>query len=539
MPREENMLILKMLQEGTISAEQAAELLSALDASEARAAAATAPVPLVPPVPPVPGTPPVPTAPSPPPAPPVPPLPEGDEEFAFNFTHESDGDAFARARAKIAAAREKVAGVQERLTAAEEKLNHAEEQKGSATNHWESVADALKDIPGARAISDALRDPGRMAANARRQARRMARSFRSSLNNLEIDINLNLADQTQGEPTLSMPREATAAIPPGGTLRVRNTLGDIEAQGADIPDARVAGVLKIWAADQAAAEALAEQITLTVEQGDKGPSIVVQHPPKVRRVRFDLKVFVPQQSGTKISLLSPAGDVTARNLKGAGVVIATQSGDIRTSEIAGDVAAETASGDIAVEGVLGNVATSTASGDIQAIRLSGQSFKALTQSGDVALSEATVPVVTVETVSGDTAVKNASGRNLTLRAVSGDVTAEKVAFDESVQLDTVSGYLSLDPRGPLNRGSIQLSSISGDVELKLPTSTSASLAISTKSGDVSGRFLGANNAEKIVKGNGMVTMAETVGAGAGTHIALTTVSGDLSVTQDTPTVEMS
>jgi DUF4097 and DUF4098 domain-containing protein YvlB len=534
MPREENMLILKMLQEGTITAEQAAELLNALDASEARAAAPAAPVAPVAPVPPVPPVPPVAGRAVPPPPPP---FATEDDEDDFLPGEEPEGDTFARARAKIAAARERVAGVQEKLTAAEEKLNTAEGT--SPSNPWESVADALKDIPGARAVTDALRDPGRLAANARRQARRVARTVRSSFNSLDIDINLNLAEQMQGEPTISSPREATAPIPPGGTLRVRNTLGDIEAQGADVPEARVAGTLKVWGADKAAAEALAEQITISVEQSERGPMIAVQHPNKIRRVQLDLKVFVPQEGGVKVSLLSPSGDITARGLKGSGVVLATQSGDARASEIAGDVAIETASGDIAIEGVMGNVAASTASGDIQAIRLSGQAFKALSQSGDISLSEATVPVVSIETVSGDAAIKNASGRTIRVRAVSGDVEAENVAFDDDTNLDTVSGCIDMEPRDALTQGTIHLATISGDVSVKLPAKTNAELSLSTKSGDVSARFLGANKAEKDVKGSGMVSIAESIGSGTGARINLSSVSGDLSVKQDTPTIELS
>ena len=45
MSREENLLILKMLQDGTITAEQAAELLHALDASSPRPEAAPVPPP--------------------------------------------------------------------------------------------------------------------------------------------------------------------------------------------------------------------------------------------------------------------------------------------------------------------------------------------------------------------------------------------------------------------------------------------------------------------------------------------------------------
>jgi DUF4097 and DUF4098 domain-containing protein YvlB len=516
MAREENLLILKMLQDGTISAEQAAELLQALDTREERASA-----PPVPPIPPV------------PPAPPVSPL----DPLTHGALPDGDGDAFSRARARIAAARERVAGVQEKLSAAEERL----EMVKDSPHRWEQVAEALRDVPGARSVAQALRgiDPGRIAANARRQARRMARSVRSSLGDLNFDINLNLGEATHGEPTLSLPRESTAAIPAGGTLRVKNTLGAIEAQGADVPEARIAGVLKIWAADAAAAQEIADQVELVVEQGADGPSVSVRHPEGVKRVVLDLKLFIPEQ-GVRLSLLSLSGDVTARGLKGgAAVVLATHSGDARASELQGDVAVETASGDIALEGIAGNVTASSASGDVAAIRIVGQNFRGSTQSGDIDLTDSGVAVVTVETVSGDATVKRVVGRTLRVRAVSGDAVAEESLFAEESHLDTVSGYLSLAPREPLESGTISLVTVSGDADLRLPCGARGSVEVSTKSGDVDARFLGPDGIEKSVKGTGMVRLTEGLGIGVGAKISLSTMSGDLKITQDSGVVEIS
>ncbi len=541
MPREENLLILKMLQDGTITAEQAAELLAAMDASKSRVvqtgdatletAASSATSALATPTPVTPPTPPVPPVPPTPPVPPVPPIP-GDMGGA-------DSDTLARAKERIRAAREKVAGVQEQLSAAEEKLDKADE----SANPWESVAEALKDVPGARSLGDTLRglDPQKLAATARRQARRVARQVRSAVGDIDINLDLHLTERMQGEPTLSAPREATATVPPGGVLRVRNTLGDIEAIGADVPEARIAGVLKIWAADRVAAEELAKEIELVVEQGADGPTVSVKHPARVRRVGLDLKVFVPQGSGTdrdntvrvgRVSLLSPSGDLAARNLRNAAVVLATQSGDAKASEISGDVALETASGDIAAEGVTGNVSASSASGDITAIRLTGQTFKATTQSGDIILSDSTVSVVAVETVSGDATVRAVTGRTVRVRAVSGDVSANDTLFEADTHLDTVSGFLSASPRTPLSAGTVTLVTVSGDADLKLPARAAGTIDINTKNGDVHARVYGTGNAEKNLSGSGMVSFTETIGEGAAAKIVVTSVSGDLRITED-------
>ncbi len=544
MAKEENLLILKMLQDGTITAEQASELLSAVDVSTKRADA--------PPAPPAAASGAIPMPPqfadgTFPPIPPMPPMPpefddEDDDPGSVSDLPSKDSDTLARARAKIAAARERVAGVQEQLSAAEVKLDHAEKSGDGENAPWDTVADALKDVPGARSIADALRgiDPRRIAATARRQARRIGRQVRTSLGDLTIDLSINL-EAMQGDPEIAAPREATAAVPAGGTLRVKNTLGNIEAIGADVPEARVAGVLKVWAADRAAAEDLAAQIQLIVENGADGPTVSVTHPPRIRRASLDLKVFVPSgQPPFKISLMSPSGDVSARSIKNAAVVLATQSGDARAMEIAGDVAADTASGDIAVEGVLGSVSVGTASGDIEAVRLSGATFRASTQSGDVRLSDGTVPTVNVETVSGDLFLSHLAGRTARARTVSGDITATEVSFESEASFDTVSGTLEFAPKSPLKSTTVKLAAVSGDIEARLPRDTDATLDLSSKGGDVEATLYpapasegGVSGAtEKVIRASGMVSVNETLGAGTSpARISVGTVSGDITVTQ--------
>jgi lia operon protein LiaG len=194
---------------------------------------------------------------------------------------------------------------------------------------------------------------------------------------------------------------------------------------------------------------------------------------------------------------------------------------------------------IALEGVVGNVQASSASGDIQAIRLSGQNFKGTSQSGDVSLKETSIPVISIETVSGDAESSGLTGRSLKVRAVSGDVFVKDTAFDEETRLDTVSGFLSLEPRGPLSAGNIGITTVSGDAELKLPKATDATIDINTKGGDVNAKFIGGDGTEKTLQGSGMFAVSETIGKGAGGRISLSSVSGDLTVSQETATVELS
>ena len=134
------------------------------------------------------------------------------------------------------------------------------------------------------------------------------------------------------------------------------------------------------------------------------------------------------------------------------MVLATGSGDARASEIAGDVIAETGSGEIALEGILGSVTAKSGSGDIQAIRLSGQAFKAETQSGDATLKESTIPSVQVKTVSGDATVEGVSGRTLLrehgLRRGDG---GQESSFDDATTVESTSGDVCVPVRAARSR----------------------------------------------------------------------------------------
>ena len=235
-----------------------------------------------------------------------------------------------------------------------------------------------------------------------------------------------------------------------------------------------------------------------------------------------------------------SGDLTARSLgTGAAVVLATQSGDARVTEVGGDVAVETASGEIIVEGVQGNLTASSASGDIRAIRITGQTARASTQSGDVSLSESGIAVVDVKTVSGQGVVRNVAGRSLRMSAVSGDATAEGCAFEET-HLDAVSGYVSASPHSPLTSGVLSLETISGDADLRLPAECAGAMDVTTKSGDVDARFLDGAGVEKTVRVAGMTHLNETLGAGgSGVKVTISTISGDLTIVQDSSVIEIS
>ncbi|WP_309714909.1 DUF4097 family beta strand repeat-containing protein [Armatimonas sp.] len=499
MSKEENLKILQLLQEGKITADEASQLLAAMEKPT--------------------------EAPTPPPAPepekaPPPVGAGGADDF--------ESETLNRARAKIAAAREKVAGMDQQLAAAEEQIEEAKKSPDPIG----ALNQALKGLPGAKSIAGSFRDfdAGRFASNAAKQARKLGKQVTDSIGNIDINLNLNDITQSfQGEPTLEQAYEVTLAVPSGQTLRVKNPFGDITVQGGDFPEVRAAGTLRVWAATPEEAQAVAEAIQVTTESNETGGAIIASGAVKAKRVQLNLKVFVPAE-GVKVSLLSPSGDLSVRGVKAA-VVAASQSGDIQLSEIMGDVAAETTAGDIALEGILGAASARTTSGSVQALRLDGASFKAESQSGDISLSDAIIPTVSLSAVSGDSTVRSVTSQTLSIRAVSGDVSVEEHDGAEETLLDSVSGDLSFSPKGSFVKGKLVVSTISGDTNLSFPYKTNAVLEARSKSGELRGKVRDSEGNFRKIKGAGMAIVSESIGEGTGAMVVLSSISGDINVEQ--------
>ncbi|MGC5002297.1 DUF4097 family beta strand repeat-containing protein [Streptomyces sp. DT203] len=130
--------------------------------------------------------------------------------------------------------------------------------------------------------------------------------------------------------------------------------------------------------------------------------------------------------------------------------------------------------------------------------------------------------VRADTVSGNVEAQAVTG-NLRFKSVSGDLTVVEGA-GASVRADSVSGdmVLDLDPTGKPT--DIQLTTVSGEVAIRLPHPADARVEASTASGAVSNGF-----EDLLVSGQwGAKKITGTLGAGTGT-LKATTVSGSIAV----------
>jgi hypothetical protein len=188
-----------------------------------------------------------------------------------------------------------------------------------------------------------------------------------------------------------------------------------------------------------------------------------------------------------------------------------------TAPTTADIRVATASGDVQIEAIDGDVTVETTSGDVRLDAIGG-ALTVETVSGDVTLRNGRVRRARVETTSGDVNLGGVRGP-LEVTSISGDISVRDVV-EGPVEVNTTSGRIS--GAGALSVD-LNLSSVSGDVQLDLPADTGFRLSIQTISGDIDAPGL---------RGGGVRSeWSATLGDGAHT-VTITTTSGDVRIRQE-------
>lgn len=198
--------------------------------------------------------------------------------------------------------------------------------------------------------------------------------------------------------------------------------------------------------------------------------------------------------------------------------IHTASGEIDVEGLSGAVSLGTTSGDVRGEDLSGGLTVGTSSGEVRLQDVSGKLY-ATTISGDVRLEDGKIAGATVKTTSGQVELDGVAGA-LDLGTVSGDITVQD-ARDSQLAVSTTSG--DFEYTGALARGSTnEVSSISGDVQLRLPGDSDFRLDASTVSGDLHSEF-DLSGGE-----TGRRTLTGVTGDGSAT-LNVNTTSGGISI----------
>jgi Putative adhesin len=180
------------------------------------------------------------------------------------------------------------------------------------------------------------------------------------------------------------------------------------------------------------------------------------------RGRVDLTITVPRDCPVRLNLVTASAVV---------------------SGMSGRVSVKTASGDVTLDGVTGAIDANTATGVIEAQRLTGS--------------------VSFNSVSGDLALARGAVERLKAHSVSGKITTD---------VDLRDG------------GSVRVSTVSGEVTMRLPESVSAKVSLNSVGGRVDSTFTGLGRQDRPVAKN----LSGTLGGG-GASLSVTSVSGAITL----------
>jgi DUF4097 and DUF4098 domain-containing protein YvlB len=159
------------------------------------------------------------------------------------------------------------------------------------------------------------------------------------------------------------------------------------------------------------------------------------------------EVSVEDFSGGLLKVEAVHGDIEARKVKGT-IELKTVSGDISLEEASGTIELKSMNADLSLESVSGDIVVNTVSGDIEIEGGSG-TVQAQASNGDIEIGGFTAEMLKIATTSGD---------------IAADVVPTEQA---EIQLRTTHGDIDLDiPED--SKATIEMETQSGDVSCDLP-----------------------------------------------------------------------
>ena len=276
-------------------------------------------------------------------------------------------------------------------------------------------------------------------------------------------------------------RELSADTDAHGALRVTNKWGDVRVTGVDATSIRARARITCWDANEELARAALANTHVRLDRHD-GEWEFTADLGSTQGTRIDVEFLVPRAFDVTVS--SASGDLWLEDLSGSQTVntmsgdinignlgsvpnnqhsASTKSGDVIAASLIGDVRLNTLSGDVSVNGFSGSLHVSTKSGDIRVIDGRG-SVHLQAVSGDIEarLLEPGSSPLRLTSVSGDIRLVVPSDASLAIdaKSLSGDARVELDLEDAVRREHRISGLA--------NGGAlvVEISSVSGDVTVK-------------------------------------------------------------------------
>lgn len=186
-------------------------------------------------------------------------------------------------------------------------------------------------------------------------------------------------------PVRAQDLDTTIAVRSGARFEINSVSGSIKIQTWSRPQIRVVAETDGARVDlDASASGVAVRTVPRRGEGDVDFTVTVpaNTPLEVHAISAD--VTVSDVCG-EASLGSISGGVTLRCANGD-VQVESVSGDVEASDVRGHLEIHSTSGDVQVQGVRGDVSAGSVSGDLTLERVDGQDVRAETVSGDIGFS---------------------------------------------------------------------------------------------------------------------------------------------------------
>ncbi|GAA1243331.1 DUF4097 family beta strand repeat-containing protein [Pseudonocardia aurantiaca] len=217
--------------------------------------------------------------------------------------------------------------------------------------------------------------------------------------------------------------------------------------------------------------------TVDVRPSDESDESDVQ---AAQRVRVDyvngvLQVKGPKARGFDFSRKTRSVEVSIDLPGGSQLSGEVQVGDLSGTGRLGECRFETSAGHVRLERT-GPLRVDTAAGHVTADGVAGNA-EIYTGSGKVRIGEVEGSVV-VKNSNGDTTIAAATG-DVRVRSANGDISVDRAGA--GVEAKTSNGSIRL---GEVARGSVELGTAMGDLEIGIAEGTAARLDVNTKFGQV-------------------------------------------------------
>jgi DUF4097 and DUF4098 domain-containing protein YvlB len=396
-------------------------------------------------------------------------------------------------------------------------------------NIGKQIADAVKKL-----------DPERILKDARTNIQRGGRAWQDRVKHWSWfgGDEPGPPHNIMGHPTATANETLSFDMPNEVVIQADNHWGEITVEGGH--DSVSVDIVKTaWAPFDEEARALLNELRV----------IASQHSPADSASRLELHTSAPEEfaaglihlrikapSAASVRLATLFGDIRVKNVSGkteaqtgSGKLdletlgethVESISGDIHAAHLSGRADIVSRGGAIYAQSLKSGGEVSSVSGDVAIGGVEGNKLVAKSVSGELSVEKAgqDSPVdISVESVSGDLRLHELNGA-LTIKTVSGDVRGDELVASV-LQVKAVSGDidLSLDNRFT---GTVNANTVSGDVTVRLKEESSFRYSLSTQSGDLKCELAGTENERRDGVWSG------SVGGGEGT-VNVSTLSGDV------------